>query len=98
MDLKKLTTFLVSQPTIYGHLGNSFFNQKRFNIKNSDLYFIVEQQTLFNYKIVFYIGYKYEQITKTAYLVTSNEQEFLDKYKMLLKYFYDFPKENYIVI
>jgi|688.fasta_scaffold1008935_2 hypothetical protein len=98
MNLKNLALYLVKQPKIYGHLGNSFFNQKRFNIEGSKMYFVVEQQTLFNFKIVFYLGHPYEQITKTGFIVTSNEQEFLEKYKLMLKYFHDFPKENNIVI
>lgn len=98
MNLKELTLYLVKQPKIYGHLGNSFFNQKRFNIEGSKMYFTVEQQTMFNFKLVYYLGHPYEQITKTAYIVTSNEAEFLEKYKLMLKYFYDFPQENYIVI
>lgn len=98
MNLKQLTLYLVKQPKIYGHLGNSFFNQKRFNIEGSKMYFTVEQQTMFNFKLVYYLGHPYEQITKTAYIVTSSEAEFLEKYKLMLKYFYDFPQENYIVI
>lgn len=98
MNLKELTLYLVKQPKIKGHLGNSFFNQKRFNIEGSRMYFVVEQQALFNFKLVFYLGHPYEQITKTAYLVTSSEQEFLEKYKLLLRYFHDFPTENFIVI
>jgi len=98
MDIKNLTLYLTKQPKISGHLGNTFFNQKRFNIEGSKMYFVVEQQSLFNFKIVFYLGHSYEQITKTAYLVTSSEVEFLEKYRLLLKYFTDFPQENFIVI
>lgn len=94
MNLKNLTSYLVNQPAIYGHLGNSFFNQKRFNIKDSQLYFTVEQQTLFNFKLVFHI----ETIKKTAYIVATSPDDFYIKYKLLLKYFHDFPNENYIVI
>ena len=98
MDIRNLTLYLLKQPKILGHLGNSFFNQKRFNVEGCKSYFVVEQQTLFNFKIVFYLGHRYEQITKTAYLVTNSETEFLEKYRLLLQYFSDFPQENYIVI
>lgn len=98
MNIKDLTLYLVKQPKIYGHLGNSFFHQKRFNIEGTKMYFVVEQQTLFNFKLTLHLGHPYEHLTKTAYLVTSNETEFLEKYKLTLRYFNDFPADNFIVI
>ena len=98
MNIKNLTLYLLKQPKIFGHLGNSFFNQKRFNVEGCNSYFVVEQQTLFNFKIVFYLGHHYKQITKTAYVVTTSETEFFKKYREILEYFSEFPQENFIVI
>jgi hypothetical protein len=98
MNIRNLTLYLLKQPKIFGHLGNSFFNQKRFNVEGCNSYFVVEQQTMFNFKIVFYLGHHYEQITKTAYVVTYSETEFFKKYREILEYFTEFPQENFIVI
>jgi hypothetical protein len=98
MNLKELTLYMVKQPKINGHLGNSFFHLKRFNIEGSEMYFTIEQQTLFNFKLVYYLGTPAEQITKTTYIVSSSTDDFLTKYKLMLSYFYKFPAENFIVI
>lgn len=100
MNLRQLTIYLVKQPQFYGHLGNSFFiegNKKRINIKGIDSYFIIEQQTLFNFKVKFCLG-KYGSDSRTVYIVASDEKEFFTKIKLAGNYYSDFPNENYIVI
>lgn len=94
MNIKTLTSYLTRTEHIYGHLGNSFFHRKRFNIKDSSDYFIVEQQTLFNFKVeLFILNVKY-----VAYIVASDPVTFHNKFNNILLYFMNFPNENFIAL